>query len=111
MMKIRALSLALVACLSARASVGATELVGTWLGPPPNAYFFPAGTKIAGYPNVNAFTERVVFARKGGVLSGTLLSMDGNSPLRDLKVQRQAISFSVSKPQYTETFRGRMNGG
>lgn len=109
-MKIRAWSLALAVCLSVRAPVGATELAGTWLGPPPNAYFFPPGTKISGYPNVNAFTERVVFVRKGGVLSGTLLSMDGNSPLRHLRVQRQTISFAVVKPQYTEDFHGRIRG-
>ncbi|HEY1890740.1 MAG TPA: glycoside hydrolase family 27 protein [Steroidobacteraceae bacterium] len=109
-MKTRALSLALAACLSVPALAGATELAGTWLGPPPNAYFFPPGTKIAGYPNVNAFTERVVFVRKGGVLSGTLLSMDGNSALRHVKVRRQAISFSVVRPQYSERFHGRIQG-
>jgi alpha-galactosidase len=107
-MRIRALSLALAACLSLNAPAGATELAGTWLGPPPNAYFFPPGTKISGYPNVNAFTERVVFVRKDDVLSGTLVSMDGSSPLRDLKVQRQTISFAVVKPQYTEKFHGRI---
>jgi len=109
-MRTRAFSLALAAYLAVHAPVGATELAGTWLGPPPNAYFFPPGTKISGYPNVNAFTERVVFVRKDGVLSGTLLSMDGNSPLRDLKIQRDTIAFAVSKPQYTEKFHGRIRG-
>ena len=109
-MKIRAWSLALALCLSVRAPVGATELAGTWLGPPPNAYFFPPGTKISGYPNINAFTERVVFVRKGGVLSGTLLSMDGSSPLRHLRVQRRTISFAVVRPQYAEKFHGRIRG-
>ena len=83
-MKTRVLSIAFVACLSVGVPAGAADLVGTWMSPAPNAYYYP-GQQISGYPNSDAFTERFVFTRENGVLVGAFLSMTGKKPLRDLK--------------------------
>jgi alpha-galactosidase len=83
----------------------APDLVGTWMSPAPNAYYYP-GQQIAGYPNTNAFTERFVFTEKSGALTGTFVSMTGDKPLRDLKAEGQTISFS----QGSNKFHGQMKG-
>ena len=69
-MMTRLLSIAFVACLSVGVPAGAADLVGTWMSPAPNAYYYP-GQQISGYPNSDAFTERFVFTRENGVLVGT----------------------------------------
>lgn len=108
-LKLRALSIAVVMCLSVRAPAGAADLVGTWIAPAPNAYYYP-GREISGYPNTDAFTQRFVFTRKKGFLVGTFVSMVGNKPLNDLKVQGQTISFAMSDSQGSSKFHGQIQG-
>jgi alpha-galactosidase len=103
--KTRVLSIAFVACLALGIPASAADLVGTWMAPAPNAYLYP-GQQISGYPNSDAFTERFVFTRENGALVGAFLSMVGNKPLNDLKVQDQTVSFS----QGTNKFHGRIQG-
>ncbi len=103
--KIRRLSIVLVACFAMGVSASAAELAGIWMAPAPNAYYYP-GQQIPDYPNSDAFTERFVFTRENGALVGTFLSMVGNKPLSDLKVQGQAISFT----QGHNKFHGQIKG-
>ena len=77
----------------------AADLVGTWMSPAPNAYYYP-GQQIPDYPNSDAFTERFVFTRENGALVGSLLSIVGSKPLSDLKVQGQTISFTQGSNKF-----------
>ena len=105
MMKARGIGIAFVACLSVGVRASAADLVGTWMSPAPNAYYYP-GQWISGYPNSDAFTERFVFTRQNGALVGTFMSMTGERPLNDLKVQGQTISFSQGKNKFHGEIRG-----
>jgi len=69
------------------------------MAPAPNAYYYP-GQQISGYPNSDAFTERFVFTRENGALLGTFLSIVGNKPLSNLKVQGQTLSFSQGSNKF-----------
>lgn len=104
-MKSVAFSVAFVTSLSLGVSAGAADLVGTWMAPAPNAYYYP-GKRISGYPNSDAFTERFVFSRENGVLVGAFLSIVGKKPVSDLEVQGKTISFS----QGSSEFRGEIHG-
>ena len=105
MMKARGFGIAFVASLSVGVPTGAADLVGTWMSPAPNAYYYP-GQQISGYPNSDAFTERFVFTRQNGALVGTFLSMTGKRPLSDLKVQGQTVSFAQGKNKFHGEIRG-----
>ena len=97
--KAGALSLAFLACFALGVPARAADLVGTWMVPAPNAYYYP-GQEISGYPNSDAFTERFRFTRENGVLVGTFLSMVGNKPLSDLKVLGETVSFSQGRNKF-----------
>jgi hypothetical protein len=104
------LCMVFVACLAVgvqtrAADQAGADLVGTWLAPAPNAYLYP-GQQIAGYPNSDAFTERFLFKRENGSLLGTFLTMSGNKPLGDLKVQGQTISFSQGRNKFHGQIKG-----
>src|SRR5580704_11259589 len=94
-LKIRAPSIALVTGLSLCTSVRAADLVGTWLTPAPNAYYYP-GQEISGYPNSDAFTERVLFTRENGILKGIAILESGEEHLSDVKLKGASISFVES---------------
>src|ERR1700723_1648550 len=92
MMKARALSIAFVACLCVCVPARASDLAGTWIGPNPNPYLHPGQHRV-GYPNINAFTERFVFAREQGTLTGIHVTITGKEPVGNLKADGQTISF------------------
>jgi hypothetical protein len=62
-MKCACFGIAFVECLSVGVPAGATDLVGTWMSPAPDAYYYP-GQHISGYPNSDAFTETFVFTHE-----------------------------------------------
>ena len=100
MMKARALSIAFVVCLCVCLPACASDLVGTWIGPNPNPYLHPGQHRV-GYPNINAFTERFVFAREEGILTGIHVTLTGKEPVGNLKVEGQTISFSQGPNFYS----------
>jgi alpha-galactosidase len=105
MMKARALSIAFAACLCVCLPACASDLVGTWIAPNPNPYLHPGQHRV-GYPNSNAFTERFVFAREQGILTGIHVTLTGKEPVGNLKVEGQTISFSQGSNFYSGEIRG-----
>src|ERR1700678_958293 len=103
MTKARAFSMAFVFCLCVCAPACASDLVGTWIAPDPNPY---AGQHKVRYPNIDAFTQRFVFARDGGNLTGIHVTLTGKEPLGNLKVEGQTISFSQGSKVYDGEIHG-----
>ena len=104
-MKTRLLGIPFAVCLCFIIPADAADLVGTWIAPAPYASIYP-GQHISGYPNTDAVTERFVFTRESGAVSGVFVSMVGKKPLNDLKVEGQTVSFS----QGSSRFHGELQG-
>jgi hypothetical protein len=75
------------------------------MSPAPNAYYYP-GQQISGYPNSDAFTERLVFTGQNGALVGTFLSMTGERSLSDPKLQGKRSPFHRERNKFHGEIRG-----
>lgn len=104
-MKVQPFGIACVVFVCTCDPAGAANLVGTWIAPDPNPCAY-SGQKAVAYPNSDSFTERFVFKRENGVLTGICITMGGEQPLRDLKVKGRRMSFS----QGSNIFRGEIHG-
>jgi alpha-galactosidase len=106
MMRTRTFVVVVAACLLACASGVAADLVGTWIAPDPNQYVLPGQPPVK-YPNRNSSTQRIVFTRKDGNLTGTFVSQyGGEDSLSDIKLQGTSISFAEGRNR----FRGMIQG-
>jgi alpha-galactosidase len=103
--KARLVGVAVMVCLGVGVAAGAENLMGTWLPPNPDPYPRPVPDPV-GYPNSDAFTQRIVFTRENGVLAGTFVALRGKEPLTDLKVEGRSISFSHGTRSYHGEIRG-----
>ncbi len=103
--KARLCGMTLAVCLGAGAAAGAEHVVGTWIVPNPDPYVRPV-PDVVGYPNPDAFTERLVFTRQNGSVVGAIVQAQGNTSLKDLKVQGRSVSFSLG----SRVFRGDVRG-
>ena len=97
-------AIAFVACLLLSVPAGAADLAGIWIAPAPYSYY--PNVEVSGYPNSDAYTERLVFAREHGVLTGKFLSITGEQPLSDLSVEGQTVRFAAGSSR----FQGEVHG-